>query len=538
VKILTTKNCIRLALLLLVAASGIYARESTAQEVPTAGPPNVLLIHVDDLNDWVLRPAGHPRPITPNLDRLMGRAVSFTNAHAVVPVCGPSRKCLYSGWYPQTMNDWNFGDWAKTSGLRRAVPMPLHFRNHGYLVYGSGKLLHEGRAGDFWTEYGIGPDYGPWPWRGKGPAEFTPHPDQYAKWIHAIAEPIHRDLNYAPLSQVPVWPPSAERGWPGADGWFRAADKPFRYASDENRDPTPDEIVSAWAAEILSRKHDRPFFVGAGLIRPHTPLYAPQRYFDLFPIEKITLPPYLTDDLADCAPALRNRWPWGFQKYEGLIKVGGQQAWKQWVQAYLACIAFADDQIGRMLDALDSGPNRDNTIVLLTGDNGYHLGEKNCIQKWHLWEESTHVPLIVQAPRMARGRACDQPVSHIDIYPTLVDLCGLPDEPHAATGGAALDGHSLRPLLANPEHGTWSGPPVALMSVDDANLPKDTNHHYSVRSKRYRYTLCADGDEELYDHQGDPHEWTNRATDPSLASVKAELRAELEKLVRAPQANE
>ena len=422
------------AVFLFAVAILTPAPENAAEETSSLHRPSVLLIHVDDLNDWVLKPPGHPRPITPHIDRLISRGVSFVNAHAAVPVCGPSRKCLYSGWYPQTMNDWNFGDWTKMPALRRNVPLPLHFRDNGYLVYGAGKLIHEGRGGDFWTEYGIGPDYGPWPWRGKGPTAYTPHPDQYAKWIGVMMEPIHRDLNYAPLSPAPVWPPDPKHGWPGAKGWFYADGKPCRYTSDDDRDPMPDEIVSAWASEILKKKHNRPFFVGAGLIRPHTPLYVPKKYFDRFPIDKVTLPPYLANDLDDCAVVLQKRWPLGLWKFQGLLKAGGVQAWKEWVQAYLACIAFTDDQVGRMLEALDSGPNRDNTIVILTGDNGYHVGEKDCIQKWHLWEESTHVPLIVQASGLARGRVCDHPVSHIDVYPTLVDLCSLPSQPHAALG--------------------------------------------------------------------------------------------------------
>jgi len=513
--------------LAVVAAAVLAAPWPAAAREDPAARPNVLLIHVDDLNDWVYRPEGHPRTLTPNIDRLRAGAVTFLNAHAVVPVCGPSRKCLYSGWYPQRNNDWKWG-WTYPASLGQVTPLPLHFRNHGYAVYGAGKLLHHGRTGDFWTEYGIQPDYGPWPWTGKGPVQNTPHPDAYAEWIKVLERPMHRDLNYGPLSQVPVWPPDPAQGIPGAKGWYYGSGRPFRYHTDSDRDPMPDEIVAAWAAELVAKKHDRPFFVGAGLIRPHTPLYAPKECFDRFPLDSITLPPYLKGDLEDCASVLRNRWAWGFKKYEGLIKAGGVKAWKEWVQAYLACIALADDQVGRILDALERGPNRDTTIVVLTGDNGYHIGEKDCIQKWHLCEESTRVPLIVRLPGgPAKASVCDQPVSHIDVYPTLVDLCGLPARPHAA---APLDGHSLRGLLADPEHGRWTGPPVALSAISDSD---NRGAHYSVRSRRYRYTLCANGEEELYDHQSDPNEWNNRAGDPAMAQVKADLRSELEKILKA-----
>jgi arylsulfatase A-like enzyme len=343
---------------------------------------------------------------------------------------------------------------------------------------------------------------------------------------------MHRDLNYGPLSNVPVWPPDPQKRWPGASGWYHQSGGPFRYRGEQDRDRMPDEVCSAWAADLVARRHEKPFFVGAGLIRPHSPLYAPDEYFARFPLERINLPPYLENDLADCAGALRNRWAWGFQKFRALIKTGGHKAWKEWVQAYLACMAFADDQVGRMLDALDNGPNRDNTIVVLTGDNGYHVGEKDCIQKWHLWEESTRVPLFIGAPGCAAGAQCGRPVSHIDVYPTLIELCGLPPNPHAPMGGAALDGHSLAALLRDPKRGKWTGPPVALTSISDTDRGGE-GPHYSVRSSRYRYTLCANGEEEFYDHKTDPNEWTNRASDPAVRAIKAGLRAELEKLVKS-----
>lgn len=509
------------------ASLALFWKSAISQAAPR---PNVLLIHIDDLNDWVYHPADHPRGLTPNIDRLRTVGVSFLNAQAVVPVCGPSRKTLYSGWYPQRTNDWAFAPWRRVPALQNNVPLPLHFRNNGYAVYGAGKLIHEGAGGDFWTEYGIAPDYGPWPWTGKGPTANTPNPDVYAEWIKVLPREMHRDLNYGPLSSVPVWPPDPATGAPGTKGWFYESGKPCRYNTDDDRDPMPDEIVSAWAAELVRKRHDRPFFVAAGLIRPHSPLYAPKKYFDRFPLDSITLPPYLKGDLDDCALSLKNRWAWGFKKFEGLIKAGGVKAWKEWVQAYLACIAFADDQVGHILDALEAGPNRGNTIVVLTGDNGYHIGEKDCIQKWHLWEESTRIPLIVKLPGgAAGGMTCVQPVSHIDIYPTLVDLCGLPANPHEVPGGAALDGHSLRALLADPQHGKWSGPSVALSGISDSD---NRGAHYSVRSKRYRYTRCANGEEELYDHDGDPNEWTNRAADPELAKVKADLRREMEEILK------
>jgi arylsulfatase A-like enzyme len=497
---------------------------SAKDDHPKKSKPNVLFIIVDDLNDWALHPPGHPEAKTPNMDRLRKRSVNFSNAHAVVPVCGPSRKCLFSGLYPQTIDDYGFGEWKSNAVLKDCVPLPQHFRNNGYNSFGTGKLLHRGAEGDFYTDYGISSDYGPWPWQGKGKTEYTPHPTQFEEWKKHLPTNMHRDLNYGPLSDVPDWKKGAVKGIPGAKGWYNTNGKPFEYIDAKNRDRTPDEVSADWAIDVINKKHDRPFYLGVGFIRPHTPLYAPQKYFDMFPIDQIELPPYLKDDLKDCAPILRDRWQWGYKKYEALIAAGGEKAWKEWVQAYLACMAFVDDQIGRVLDALDSSAHSDNTIVVLTADNGYHVGEKDCIQKWHLWDESTRVPLLIHVPGLKRqGQTCDHPVSLIDLYPTLNDLCGLPSEPNKGRSGRPLDGHSLRSFLENPKRKDWDGPSVAFMGIrDDKERP-----HFSVRSRRYRYTLCGNGQEELYDHKNDPHEWTNLTDNTEYEDVKKKLRKEL-----------
>ncbi|MDP6635785.1 MAG: sulfatase [Phycisphaerae bacterium] len=492
--------------------------------------PNVLFIICDDLNDWALHPPDHPKAKTPNMDRLRKKSVNFANAHVVVPVCGPSRKCLFSGLYPQTLDDYSFARWNSVRALRGCTPLPLHFRNNGYDAYGTGKLLHEGAGGDFYTDYGIGPDYGPWPWYGKGRAFNTPHPAQYGAWIKHLPVKMHRDLNYGPLSNVPHWKKGAIKGIPGAKGWYTEAGKPFRYVDAKDRDLTPDEVSADWAANILKSKRDRPFYLAVGFIRPHTPLYAPKKYFDMFPLEDVQLPPLLKNDLADCAPVLRSRWRWGYTKYEALIKAGGKKALKEWARAYLACMAFVDAQVGKVLDALDASGHSDNTIVVLTGDNGYHVGEKDCIQKWHLWDESTRVPLFIHVPgAKGNGRTCEHPVSLIDMYPTLADMCGLGGRPRKGADNTPLAGRSLRPLLENPERKESHGPSVAFMGIRDGKAPP----HFSVRSRRYRYTLCGNGQEELYDHDKDPHEWTNLAGDPEHAETKKQLRKELMSVLQA-----
>ena len=494
--------------------------------------PNVLFLISDDLNDWVLDPEGHPEAKTPHIDRLRERSVNFSNAHVVVPVCGPSRKCLWLGSYPQRSASYGFSEWTKVPLLRDSVPLQQHLGRNGYDVYGTGKLFHRGRGGDFYESYGVPPNYGPWPWKGKGNEKFTAHPAQIPLFEDDLPVNIHRDINFGPLSNVPHWKPDEERGIPGYEGW-RMWGKPFRYRGPDDRDRMPDELSADYAVDVIGKEHDRPFFLGVGFIRPHSPLYAPRKYFDMYPLEDINLPPYRPDDLDDCAAPLRDRWPLGFQKYDALINGGGRRLWKKWVRAYLACVSFVDDQVGRVLDALEASPYSENTIVILTGDHGYHVGEKDVLQKWHLWEESTRVPLLIDMPNAPGGGTCDHPVSLIDLYPTLVDLCELPRDPNEGHSGVPLDGHSLRPLLTHPERGEWEGPPVAFSAVNEPHFSDEFHGpHFSVRSRRYRYTLCATGEEELYDHARDPHEWENLAGNPDYAEVKKRLRKELMKVLR------
>jgi len=193
-------------------------------------------------------------------------------------------------------------------------------------------------------------------------------------------------------------------------------------------------------------------------------------------------------------------------------------------------MAFVDEQVGRVLEALDASGCRDNTIVVLTADNGYHVGEKDCLQKWHLWDESTRVPLFIRVPGARQKQAaCAHPVSLIDVYPTLADLCNLPPQPNEHGSKIPLGGHSLRPLLENPENGTWTGPSAVLTGIRDGT----ESPHFSVRSRRYRYTLCGNGEEELYDHQPDPHEWTNLAGHSQYLEVQQQLRADMMEVFRA-----
>lgn len=476
---------------------------------------NFLVIICDDLNDWVLRPAGHPDPICPNIDELRARSADFENAHCPVPVCGPSRLAMFSGLTPQTSGAYSFGVWDSFPALEGVDPLPAVFRDEGFVVAGAGKVFHEGSGGDFYDAYGPGVDYGPHPWLGVGRAEFTPHPDQYLLWEgHLSAWEMHRDLNYGSLANVPTWGPVEERNAPGASGWHYKDASPFRYVSDDDRDPMPDEMSVDWALDHLNglSEGDRSLLI-VGLTKPHTPLYVPQQYFDRFPIESVVLPPYLENDLDDCAPTLRNRWQWGFEKFRALLAATGEDGWREFVQAYLATIAFVDDQVGRLLAGLELTGRTESTVVIFTSDNGYHLGEKDCIQKWHLWHESTRVPLLVHVPGQS-GRRIETPASLIDIYPTMLESAGVSPSRLAQR----LEGKSLSAFVDGTARPDQDGAAVVAIR-DDGDDP-----HYSVCTATHRYTRCANGEEELYDLVSDPHEWHNLAAIPSHQAARSELR--------------
>jgi arylsulfatase A-like enzyme len=351
-------------------------------------------------------------------------------------------------------------------------------------------------------------------------------------FIPYLTESFHREINFGPIANVPDWKPDPAGKYPGYKGWYSFG-KPWRYVSDLDRDQMPDEISADFAMDVLNQKHDQPFFLAVGFMRPHVPLYVPTKYFDMYPPGKLKLPPRLTNDLDDCAVIQRERWKLGFQKWDALMGAGGEPLWRKWVQAYLASMTFADEQVGRVLTTLDKSPYRDNTIVILIGDNGYHLGEKSTVQKWYLWEESTQVPLLMRAPGAARGKVCKQPTSLIDLYPTLIDLCSLPKNPNAHKSEAPLGGHSLRQLLKNPTQGKWDGPDAALSVVShEPDGPAGTGPHYSIRTVRWRYSLFSNGEEEMYDHDADPHEWTNLASHADFTAQKNLLRDNLTRRVK------
>lgn len=425
--------------------------------------PNILFIAVDDLNDWIEPLGGHPQAKTPNLARLARQSVVFTRAYTAAPACNPSRAALMTGVAP-----YRSGVYHNNQAWRPAMPeaetLPQAFRSAGYWAGGAGKIYH-----------GVYPDPPSWD-------EYWP-----SKTVQRKPDPLPD--------------PRPASGIPGVGNFDWGA-------LDVDATEMSDFKVASWVADKLRQPHDQPFFLACGIFRPHLPWHVPENYLARFPAALTRLPTVFGGDLRDVPDAgVRMARPGRDHK-----RVTEHEQWNEAVSAYLASVNFADDMIGRVLDALEESGQAQHTVIVLWGDHGWHLGEKHHWRKFALWEEATRVPLLISAPAgtpglpegTRAGSASARPVNLLDIYPTLLELAGL--EPR--TG---LDGRSLVPLLRNPDR-PWQ--------------PTVTTHgrlNHAVRSEDYRYIRYADGSEELYDHRVDPMEWTNLAGDPLYEAAKREL---------------
>lgn len=416
---------------------------------------NLLFIAVDDLNDWIGCLGGHPDTRTPNMDRLASRGVLFTKAYCAAPLCNPSRAALMTGLRPSSTGVYDNNQPFRQSPAKDAVTLAQHFRQHGYRAMGSGKIYHDAF-----------PDPASWD-------EWAPAPD---KQKYADPLPAGRPLNGIPNTAHFDW-------------------GPMKVGDAEMGDSKTVEFVSAQ----LAKRHDKPLFLACGIFKPHLPWFVPEKYFDLFPLNKIAMPSVKVDDLDD-VPAIGKQ----MAKADGdHRKVLEHKQYRKAVQAYLAAIAFADAQVGRVLDALDASPHKDNTNIVLWSDHGWHLGEKLHWRKFALWEEATHNVLMVSAPGVSKpGVRCGRPVSLLDLYPTLTELHGLPAK-------SGPEGASLMPLLRDAG-APWARPALTTYG----------RNNHSVRSDRFRYIRYRDGGEELYDHQTDDLEWHNLAGDPAYEAVK------------------
>jgi iduronate 2-sulfatase len=498
-----------------------------AQEA-TAKRPNVLLIVCDDLNDFVTGYGGHPQARTPSLERLAATGVCFTRAYSNNPICAPSRSSFLTGIYPHTSKNHHFAKWSRNPVLKNSRTLMDYFRLNGYRTMGTGKLMHH-HVPEEWTEYGNKADYGPFYYKDGKKLAHPNVPEPYAT-IGCV------DGSYGALEDIP---PATKRG--EDEGWIYGkwgkTPERLRMRNGSDRDPTPDERNAAWVSakieELAKGDTDQPFLLGVGFIRPHTPLVVPRKYFDMFPIKDVKLPVRKEGDNEDTGlKDVVNDSAKG-PMYFRLIREsygGTLEGLRAFTQAYLASIAAVDDCIGQVLDALDKSPFRDNTIVVMTSDHGWNMGEKDWLFKMALWEESCRVPLIIRAPGIAQpGGRAGHPVALIDVYPTLADLCGLEGGTRKNDKGAPLDGHSMRPFLENPADGTWDGPDAALSMVYAGGEYERVSEmqHFSVRTRDFRYIRYNNGFEELYDHRDDPYEWTNLADKPQYETTRKALREKL-----------
>ncbi len=520
-------------LLLFSIVCFIFISFSSCAQKEEQKQPNVLFIIVDDLNDYEGAFNGHPQVKTPNIDKLAKSAVSFTNAHSNCPVCSPSRNSLFTGVYPFQSKDFGWTKHFRQPVLKHNKTLFEYFGENGYHVMGSGKLLHHHHPKS-WHEWGVKiNNYGPLAFNGIEPVGHPSVPEPYRS-----IGPI--DGSFAPLSDVPTFHDSISKG--NKTGWLYTRNKSdfLEYTDENNRDLMPDEMHAQWAAKRIKEMENddsgKPFFMGVGFVRPHTPLYAPKRFFDMFPIDEIELSEIKEGDAEDTHykdiyPA-DNKGPRFYRTLKESYGGDAELGLKHFVQAYLACIAFVDEQIGTVVDAVNNSKFKDNTIIVLVSDHGWQMGEKDYIFKNSPWEESTRIPYIIKAPKSKAGTKVNHPVSLIDIYPTLTDLCGLSGDNRKNESGGNIDGFSLKPFLKNPKTKNWDGPNGALSMVGNGiNQIEVFKQTYSYRTKDWRYILYLDGSEELYHNKVDPFEWKNLAKDEKYSSKKDELKNEMAELI-------
>jgi arylsulfatase A-like enzyme len=436
-----------------------------------AEKPNVLLIAIDDLNDWVGCLGGHPQAKTPHIDALARQGTLFTNAHCQAPICLASRTSLMTGRRNTSTGIYGLAPWFRNvPDLKEVTTLPQAFKKSGYQTAITGKIYHsyppqQDRA----TEFDL---YGP-------RANFGPFPE--------------KKLVDTPSSMKLV-------DW----GVF-----------PEKDEQQGDWTNASWGAEFLTKhaNDEKPFFLAVGFGRPHVPCFASQHWFDLYPEDSLQLPPLKANDRAD-TPLASWRLHWNLPEPR-LAWLKKNKQTEHLTRSYLASVSFVDSQVGRVTAALRESGLDKNTIVILWSDHGFHLGEKEITGKNTLWEESTRVPLIIAGPGIPQGQSSPQPAELLDIYPTLLDLCKLPTIP-------GLEGISLRPQINDPD----SARRPAVTSHNPGN--------HAVRSLHHRYIRYADGSEELYDHRTDPNEWNNLIGTDTAAPIVADLAAHLPDSSRPP----
>ena len=419
--------------------------------------PNVLMICIDDLNDWVGFLGGHPQAITPHMDSLAGQGRIFANAHCAVPVCSSSRVSVMSGVAATTHGSYEIGpSYEQLPALTNIPTIQRYFKDNGYYTLSGGKVLHHGFGG-------------------------------------RLAGDIDRSLGRM-KGPKPKKPMNRPADWSSAWDWGA-------YPADDAQ--TGDFQLAKSAAKAFQEDFGKPFFMSVGFFRPHVPLLVPPKWFDLYDAEEIILPKNPKSDLNDLPPNFLSINDYAVAPTHAEVIQHGKR--RSLTHAYLASISFVDHCVGTVVDALASSPHADNTIVVLWSDHGFHLGEKQHWAKRTLWEESTRVPLVLIGPGIKSGEECREPASLIDIYPTLVEMCGLPANRH-------LEGVSLLPQLKDP-----------TMPRERPAITSSYFGNHSVRSRDWRLVVYQDGQEEFYDHRKDPDEFENLSGNPAYKTTRDQL---------------
>jgi len=438
--------------------------------VPPEKQPNILMIVIDDLNDWVGVMNTHPNALTPNLNKLAERGSLFINAHAAAPLCGPTRAAMLSGLMPSSTGMYSQNDYSILKSnpyIAEVKLLPEYFSQHGYKTLATGKIFHEGSPQEAFDVVG------------QHRRDFGPRPDD----------------------RVAYTPPPGQNT---STDWG---------AFPESNEDMPDWQNAQWVIEQLNEQHDKPFFMSVGFVRPHVPWFVPQEWFDLHPLENIVLP-LNKDNQLDDLPETSRRFA-HLPQMPQMDWMKQEKRWEKSVQAYLASISFVDHCVGMVIEALQNSGYADNTIIFLWSDHGYHMGEKGIWSKHNLWERSTRMPLIIVRPGENVPNVVNRPVNHIDFYPTLLELANLPANP-------TNEGKSLVPLLYDPEAPGY-----------DASITTHGYGNHAARTDRWRLIQYADGTEELYDHWNDPNEWRNLAQLPHYETILQQLRSYLPVVNRA-----
>lgn len=458
---------------------------------------NVLFIISDDLNNY-LGCYGDPRAKTPHLDKLAARGVRFERSYCTFPLCGPSRNSMLTGLYPNSN-----GILSNAQIFRQSIPsqvsLPQAFRLEGYFAARIGKLYH----------YNVPKSVG------------TDGHDDPGSWEMEI-NPAGVDR----LEEEPEIFTLTPGQFGGTLSW---------YASPKSDAHHTDGMIASeaeWVLERCAKKKDRPFFLAVGFFRPHTPYVAPETpYFGWYPEGEMPVHPAVEENPPEVPAAALGSYKKEQDKLTDELR-------RKCVQSYYASISFMDAQVGRVIDALDKNGLTDNTVIVFTSDHGYHMGEHGLWQKMSLFEGSARVPMLIVAPGIAKsGSVAETPVSHLDLYPTLTELC-------AVKAPANLQGQSLVPILKNPQAKGrgWAitqvtrggGPNRATVSRDKGSDGRRF-FGYSLRTPRWRYTEWDEGAEgrELYDHENDPQELKNLAADPTYAATIAELSEKIRTAVKS-----